>query len=796
MSGFIGQVQLPNWTQINSEFSPDRVNLLHNQSVASQTLPDQAQANLLISQNQGASGSQDLLDRGTLRDNALGLAQRNPLAVATAASLPGIGGTGSVNSLSNFDAQTAASKLNLLQYSAGLPQMPYGGGASPGGGSAPTGGFMGQMSNSESGGNPATVNKQGYSGNFQFGTGRMADLGLYQPAQGENPNGNQWQGQFNIPGFPDVKTYADFLHGPVGQNGSRDLQRAADAQRMAAEVHFKDIGQQIDGTPGAQDYNRAGLAAVAQLGGVHGMQQFVATGGKYNPHDSNGTSLQNYYDKFSQTGMPGLQQSFGHPDGPLPGDHPARGVQTASAADTAGMPVTATDAVAGGAPNPAPGSTVADTPDQLQAKLAQMRAGGAAAPVPAPPDQPSTAVQGVNQFLQGQLLPQPGAAPAPVAPAQNTLMQPAPPTAAPPSAPPVAPAPQASVQQSAPTTGLPPGAVPIKTGMGLPYTTGAPAGYGWAQTPDKQLVPYPLVPPVLKEVKTPNAIINVDPRTGQEVSRIAIPETGRMTSVETPDGHQNYINGHPIGDPIPFSGRPQQNEAYQADQKTVAGITANAQAAQSIMPRLNEMAQIQPGLATGIGGETRSKIQAVLEQMGADPADAAKLTGISSAADADLYRKLATSTAGTAAKADLGANNGVEAMRIYQSANPGMNLQPDANKRITNMLRVQQQSVQDYADAVHQHFDPNEQQFLSGGKYVQPLSTFNRQWQAQANPQVYAAATGILNGDPYAKWADKISNPADAMRAAQIAARIDPNVAVPIAGGRMQPARSLLGTAH
>lgn len=49
----------------------------------------------------------------------------------------------------------------------------------------------------------------------------------------------------------------------------------------------------------AVSYDRDGLMAVAHLGGVGGMKQFVRTSGEYNPSDALGTSLSDYYDKFS-----------------------------------------------------------------------------------------------------------------------------------------------------------------------------------------------------------------------------------------------------------------------------------------------------------------------------------------------------------------------------------------------------------------------------------------------------------------------------------------------------------------
>jgi len=41
---------------------------------------------------------------------------------------------------------------------------------------------------------------------------------------------------------------------------------------------------------------------VAHLGGKNGMRKFLQTGGKYNPEDSNGTSLSDYLNKFKTIG--------------------------------------------------------------------------------------------------------------------------------------------------------------------------------------------------------------------------------------------------------------------------------------------------------------------------------------------------------------------------------------------------------------------------------------------------------------------------------------------------------------
>ena len=71
-------------------------------------------------------------------------------------------------------------------------------------------------------------------------------------------------------------------------------------QDAVAAWHIADIDKAIDVLGNAvAGYNRDGLRAVAHLGGVGGMKQFVRTKGEYNPADELGTSLQSYYDKFS-----------------------------------------------------------------------------------------------------------------------------------------------------------------------------------------------------------------------------------------------------------------------------------------------------------------------------------------------------------------------------------------------------------------------------------------------------------------------------------------------------------------
>jgi len=74
-------------------------------------------------------------------------------------------------------------------------------------------------------------------------------------------------------------------------------------QQKVADWHFADIEDAIDALGSEADrYDRDGLKAIGHLGGVGGMRKYVRTKGRYDPADALGTSLQSYYDKFSQRG--------------------------------------------------------------------------------------------------------------------------------------------------------------------------------------------------------------------------------------------------------------------------------------------------------------------------------------------------------------------------------------------------------------------------------------------------------------------------------------------------------------
>jgi hypothetical protein len=130
--------------------------------------------------------------------------------------------------------------------------------------------FLDQLEASESSGKAdaeITINDgRRFVGKLQFGKARLQD---YQNATGTTFTQDEF-----------IKDTA--LQDQVAAWHIADLDKAIDA-----------LGSEADG------YDRDGLKAVGHLGGVGGMCKYVRTKGEYNPADVLGTSLSDYYAKFS-----------------------------------------------------------------------------------------------------------------------------------------------------------------------------------------------------------------------------------------------------------------------------------------------------------------------------------------------------------------------------------------------------------------------------------------------------------------------------------------------------------------
>lgn len=150
------------------------------------------------------------------------------------------------------------------------------------------------LSGSESGGRPGVVNKEGYSGKYQFGEAAATEAGFYTPD--DNPNDNKWNGTFkNLPG---VSNYQDFLKNEGAQDHAFNMHQT----HLNAEIDGRGLDKYIGQNVGGVTITRDGLISMMHLGGPAGTQKYLESGGKYNPGDSNGTRLSDYGTKFANTG--------------------------------------------------------------------------------------------------------------------------------------------------------------------------------------------------------------------------------------------------------------------------------------------------------------------------------------------------------------------------------------------------------------------------------------------------------------------------------------------------------------
>lgn len=808
-----GTVALPDINALADMYASNRASL--DNQLLSNTLGSKTQ----ISQNTADTGTQDLTDRATLRGLAPGLSAGNPNAVGQAAVLPN--GPGAVGAILPFYNQQSNAAANAAIRKSLLPDTP--GAPTPGDGAsaAPIGDFQHAMAGRESTDNPTAVNAGGYAGLYQFGAPRLAAIHAYTPAPGEIDENGKWNGQmngqFHIAGHPEVKTLADFLHNPQ-------------AQDAVFQSHVAGIDAAISQTPGADRLDVNGLRAVAHLGGIGGMQQFVATNGAYNPGDNpnapgGGTHLSDYYQRFAAGGPVALQQAFGHPQGPPQGrQQPAAPGVTLAPDQTA--PVPAPVQVAGpGAPTAATGQPTPGT-QGVDDVMARLRAGqgtpdpsggGDPSAIATPPGAatapPQAAASPTLAPASGHTGPLAGVLPdGPLPPAaanglagsgpQPQLMPAA--SAAPPAG--AVQAPTQPLQSGQPQPGQPPAPLVLlpngltqqqqtdfinltrrPTTDPATLTTAIEAARQQNRTAQQQY--FANTKPDIDFVKTEDAIVGIDKRTGQVVSQQPVTSAGRITfqpAIDPDTGKAGMMptqNGQKIGPVIPGTGSDAQAVAYKSDQEDMKTSGQAAATAQANMPRLNEMADLIPLVKSGgLLPEVRAKVSALLESFGYAPDTIRRFDGLSSGSQAQLLTKLTVSTAQNAAKENTGTNTGIQSTQLTMAANPGMHLLPDANLRVTNMMRVQSQATQDYNQAAQQHFSEQEDSHMKGGQY-EPMTKFNRTWQEQANPQVYAAATAILNGDKFEDWSSRLKNPADLQRAQQIAQRVDPNITIPQKGG-------------
>lgn len=155
---------------------------------------------------------------------------------------------------------------------------------------AQMGGLPASLVQSESGGNWRALNSEGYGGRGQFGAARLADAAR-----------------------------AGII--PPGMTGEQYSQQPESVQLAVENWHKQDIlgnlgqyvGTDVDGPGPIPPLTEDSILSVAHLGGTGGARKFIESGGRYNPSDSNGTSLADYASRHAGGGNVSTQGSGGYP---------------------------------------------------------------------------------------------------------------------------------------------------------------------------------------------------------------------------------------------------------------------------------------------------------------------------------------------------------------------------------------------------------------------------------------------------------------------------------------------------
>jgi hypothetical protein len=228
---------------------------------------------------------------------------------------------------------------------------------------------------------------------------------------------------------------------------------------------------------------------------------------------------------------------------------------------------------------------------------------------------------------------------------------------------------------------------------------------------------------------------------------------------------------------------------YERDATDIPDLATAGRQAQADQVRIKEMQDVLQRFSTGPGTEWRTAASSFLQRWAPSAISGweKQSANLSGAEAAQAFSKLALVGAGTQERGVLGARGGYQAIKLFKEANPNVDLQDATNKSILDMQLISNQANQDYTQKALSHFADNETKFGQTHKYTS-LAQFDRDWNAQRNPQVYSAAMGAISGQPVSQWAKGLSDD-EYERALGIVSRASPSATVNAKSGRisMQP---------
>ena len=144
------------------------------------------------------------------------------------------------------------------------------------------------------------------SGTFDFGDVRdfaerlaMSESSNRPGVQIETTSGGRRQNMTGLFQFSDDRL-TDYMNDTGASFTTEEFRQDPNLQQDVFAWHISDIDRVIqENDLLARGYDLDGLRAVAHLGGITGMLKYARTGGRHNPADEFGTSLNDYYNRFS-----------------------------------------------------------------------------------------------------------------------------------------------------------------------------------------------------------------------------------------------------------------------------------------------------------------------------------------------------------------------------------------------------------------------------------------------------------------------------------------------------------------
>jgi soluble lytic murein transglycosylase-like protein len=311
--------------------------------------------------------------------------------------------------------------------------------------------------------------------------------------------------------------------------------------------------------------------------------------------------------------------------------------------------------------------------------------------------------------------------------------------------------------------------------------------------------------PELKTQETSTGSILINPRTGQVVGSIAYQPNMQSRAVEgsaTWDGSK-WVPAVPGQPSVPgkwvYAGatrgefQPQASIPAQAnydialedlkkDRGEIASIGDAGRAAQNDNLRVQEMRDILTNANTGPGTETAARFRAWIARW--MPGELSKWDGsganLSNPAAIEMFQKLGFVGAVTQERGST-PRGGYQATKLFQQFNPGAQLLTSTNQGLLAQRLIANQAEEDYAQGAQDHYNTQRQRLKSPERDYEPLSSFDAKWQAQRNPQVYAAAIGALGGQDPEIWSRGL-NKGEIQRVKEVVSRADPNAVIHMPG--------------